>query len=111
VLHPATVSLHESSGFWHDVFGQVWVQRPWVQPPTGQVVLHAHAVAQSTPPRQDVSTPQRTSHFDVEHSTVLQHELVPEQSTAHDGADSHDTAVHEALPEHSIVQGPDPQAS
>ena len=111
VLHPAPVSLHESSGFWHDVLGQVWVQRPWVQPPGAQFVWHAHAVEQSTPPRQDVSAPHRTAHFDAAHSTVVQHELVPAQLTVHEGAEPHDTAVQEALPEHSIVQGPVPHAT
>ena len=81
------------------------------QPPGGQVVLHAHAVEQSTPPRQDMSTPHRTSHFDAAHSTVLQHEFVAVQLTVHEGADPHDTAAHEPLPEHSMVQGPVPHAS
>jgi hypothetical protein len=73
--------------------------------------LQAHAVEQSTPPRQDVSTPHRTSHFDAAHSTVLQHELAAAQLTAQAGADPHDTAVHEALPEHSMVHGPVPHES
>jgi hypothetical protein len=111
VLQPAPVSLHESSAFWHDVIGQLWVQRPVLQPPGGQVVLHAHAVEQSTPPLQDMSAPHRTSHFDAAHSTVLQHELVAAQSTVHEGADPHDTAAHERLPEHSTVQGPVPHAT
>ena len=111
VLHPAPVSLHESSGLWHDVFGQLWVQRPVLQPPGGQVVLHAHAVEQSTPPLQDMSAAHRTSHADAAHSTVLQHELVAAQLTVHEGADPHDTAAHEILPEHSMVQGPVPHAS
>jgi len=111
VLHPAPVSLQESSGFLHDVFGQLWVQRPMVQPPGGQVVLHAHAVEQSTPPRHDVSAPHRTSHFDAAHRTVLQQLPVAAQSMAHEGADPHDRLEHEPLPEHSMVQGPVPHAS
>jgi hypothetical protein len=72
VLQPAPVSLHDWSAFVHGAWGQMWAQRPLGQPPGGQVVLHAHAPLQSTPPRQEVLLPQLTSHRDPPQSIVFQ---------------------------------------